>query len=317
MPLFSFGGYLSRFADWGGAFLSVRDFQRNENGKSILVIDEFPYAVMGNREIPSILQKQWDTVLKDENVMIILCGNAMSFIEKEILAEKNPLYGRAGGICRMDEMPYYDAVKSVKEYTPAEKATVYSICGGVPYYLEQFDTAFSLKENILRSVLTKGSILYSEPGFLLRQELREPSVYNSVISSIANGRTKLSEIQDDLMMEKNKLSVYLRNLIEPGLAERAVECSRSDRTSIQRGLYRIRNPFFRFWYAFVFPNLSLLEFGDTETVCKRLIEERLEQFVSSTSEDICIEYMKYRNMTLSLPFVFTECRQKVEQNDGD
>ncbi len=82
-------------------------------------------------------------------------------------------------------------------------------------------------------------------------------------------------------------------------------------------MYRIRNPFFRFWYAFVFPNLSLLEFGDTETVCKRLIEERLEQFVSSTSEDICIEYMKYRNMTLSLPFVFTECRQKVEQNDGD
>ena len=308
-PLFSFGSYLSRFSDWSGALLSVRDFRRNENGKSILVIDEFPYAVMGNSEIPSILQKQWDTVLKDENVMIILCGSAMSFIEKEILSEKNPLYGRASGIYRMDEMPYYDAVKFVENYSPSEKATVYSICGGVPYYLEQFDTAFSLKENIIRSVLRKGSILYSEPEFLLRQELREPSVYNSVISSIAMGRTKLSEIQDDLVMEKNKLSVYLRNLIELGLVERElpVECSRSDRTSIQRGLYRIKNAFFRFWYAFVFPSLSLLEFGDTETVYTRLIEPGLDQFVSSTFEDICIEYMKYRNMTLSLPFVFTQC----------
>lgn len=51
-----------------------------------------------NKSIPSILQNLWDTQLRDSNVMIVLCGSATSFIEKEILAEKNPLYGRATGI---------------------------------------------------------------------------------------------------------------------------------------------------------------------------------------------------------------------------
>ena len=46
---------------------------------------------------------------KDSNVMIILCGSAMSFIEKELLAEKNPLYGRATGIYKMNKMGFYDA----------------------------------------------------------------------------------------------------------------------------------------------------------------------------------------------------------------
>ena len=65
----------------------------------------------GNPSIPSILQNLWDTDLKDSNVMIILCGSAMSFIEKELLAEKNPLYGRATGIYKMNEMGFYDTAR--------------------------------------------------------------------------------------------------------------------------------------------------------------------------------------------------------------
>ena len=60
--------------------------------------------------IPSVLQNLWDEQLKDENVMIVLCGSAMSFIEKELLAEKNPLYGRATGIYKMESMGFYDAI---------------------------------------------------------------------------------------------------------------------------------------------------------------------------------------------------------------
>ncbi len=63
----------------------------------------------------------WDAAFRDSNVMIILCGSAMSFIEKELLAEKNPLYGRATGIYKMREMGFYDAVKFFPDYSDYDK----------------------------------------------------------------------------------------------------------------------------------------------------------------------------------------------------
>ena len=83
--------YITEFADWEKAFGAVLDLPYGDK-KKLFIIDEFPYMCKGNKSIPSILQNLWDTQLRDSNVMIVLCGSAMSFIEKEILAEKNPLY---------------------------------------------------------------------------------------------------------------------------------------------------------------------------------------------------------------------------------
>ena len=130
--------YISEFADWEKAFRSVDDLPYGDN-KKLLVIDEFPYMCRGNESIPSVLQKLWDTELKNSNVMIILCGSSMSFIEKNILAEKNPLYGRATGIYKMNEMPFYDAVRFFPDYSSRDKVIAYSVLGGIPHYLKQWD----------------------------------------------------------------------------------------------------------------------------------------------------------------------------------
>ena len=94
--------YISEFTDWEKAFRSITELPYGEK-KKLVVIDEFPYMCKGNESIPSVLQNLWDDLLKDENIMLILCGSAMSFIEKELLAENNPLYGRATGIYKMTE----------------------------------------------------------------------------------------------------------------------------------------------------------------------------------------------------------------------
>lgn len=307
-PMLENRRHFSSFQSWSEAFSSMTDLTPSSGGKRILIIDEFPYAVMGNKEIPSILQKEWDIHLMNENILIILCGSSMSFIEKDILREKNPLYGRATGIYKMEEMPFYDAVLFLDGYSFRDKMTVYSICGGIPYYLKEFDTSRTLEENIISITLKKGSILYSEPEFLLRQELREPGRYNSILCSIALEKTKFSEIQDDTAFDKGTLSVYLNSLIELGLIKRELPLSvaRGEKTNPQRGIYKIKNYFFRFWYAFVFPNTTLLEFGDPKTVYTKLVEPNLNYFVSSVFEDVCIEYLKVSNMKLALPFIFTE-----------
>ena len=180
--------YITEFTDWEKAFLSVMELPYGD-AKKLIVIDEFPYMCKGNRSIPSIMQNLWDETLKDENVMIILCGSAMSFIEKELLAEKNPLYGRATGIYKMNEMGFYDAVKFFPNYSDRDKVLAYAILGGIPHYLSQFDTKLSIAENIKKNILTKGCTLYSEVEFLLRQELRETPMYNSIIEAVACSAT--------------------------------------------------------------------------------------------------------------------------------
>jgi AAA+ ATPase superfamily predicted ATPase len=295
--------YISAFSDWETAIRSVLELP-SEGKKKLLIIDEFPYMCKGNASIPSILQVLWDEQLKNADVMIVLCGSAMSFIEKKILAEKKPLYGRATGIYKMTELPFSDAVKFFPNYSSEDKLLVFAVLGGIPHYLRQFNPDISLRDNIIKNVLTKGSVLYSEVEFLIRQELREPILYNTIIEAVALGNTQLNDIYTKTQFEKSKLSVYLKNLIELQIIERefSVLSGEKEQAASTRGLYRIKDNFFRFWFGFVFANTSDLESGDAEGVYQYMVESQLNDFASPVFEDVCRDFIRDKNRTGELPF---------------
>ena len=298
--------YIDSFTDWEDAFSAISELPYGDK-KRIIVIDEFPYMCKGNPEIPSILQNLWDAELRDKNVMLILCGSAMSFIEKELLAEKNPLYGRATGIYKMTAMDFYDAIKFFPDYSPEDKITVYSILGGTPHYLKQFDPNKSIEENVKKNILTKGAILYSETEFMLRQELRETQNYNAIIEAIALGNTRFNDIcQKSLIEDSSKVSVYLKNLIELGIVMREfpVSAKVKERANIRNGLYKLTDNFFKFWYAFGNVNFSELETGDVDGVYKYRIQPALHQYASFVFEDVSIAYLRKLQMKEELPFRF-------------
>ena len=300
--------YVEQFADWERAFSAVMDLPYG-NKKRLLIVDEFPYMCKGNPGIPSVLQKLWDEKLKDANIMIILCGSAMSFIEKELLAEKNPLYGRATGIYKMTEMGFYDVVRFFPHYSDRDKVLLYAVLGGIPHYLCQFASELSLADNIKQNILTKGCVLYSEVEFLLRQELRETTLYNSLIEAVALGNTRLNDIsQKSLVEDTSKTSVYLRNLIELGIIERefSVDVGAKERANTNRGIYKLTDHFFRFWYAFAFTNYSDLENGDVEGVYQYAVEPMLHEFASPVFEDICRQYVQKLQKANALPFRYSK-----------
>lgn len=300
--------YISQFTDWEQAFRSILELPYGDS-KKLLVVDEFPYMCKDNSSIPSILQNLWDEFFKDSNVMIILCGSAMSFIEKELLAEKNPLYGRATGIYKMTEMGFYDVIKFFPDYSDRDKVLLYSILGGIPHYLRQFDRELSLSENIQKNILTKGCALYSEVEFLLRQELRETMLYNSLIEAIALGNTRLNIIsQKSLVDDTSKASIYLRNLIELGIVKRefSINAGTKEHANTNRGLYRLTDNFFRFWYAFAFTNYSDLEAGDVDGVYRYAVEPLLHEYAALSFEDICRQYVQELQKSGSLPFRYSK-----------
>ncbi|MBO5369646.1 MAG: ATP-binding protein [Clostridia bacterium] len=299
--------YTDSFADWNKAFSFMGELGDVQKEKTVIVIDEFPYMCKNTPSIPSVLQIAWDTILKHKNIMLVICGSSMSFIEKELLSEKNPLYGRITGIYKMLPMPYYDAIKFLPHFSDEDKLTAYAILGGIPHYLKQFDSSKTLKENIITKILTKGTVLYSEVEFLLRQELRETAIYNTIIESIALGSSSFNEILTKTGIEKSKLSVYLKNLIELGIAEREFPVmSGAKEHSGNKGLYNLTDNYFRFWYAFGFSNLSELENDDALGVWEDYIENSLHDFASKSFENVCIEYMYRMNKQRRLPFRFSK-----------
>ena len=315
--------YIREFADWESALKSVLQLPYGDQ-KKLLIIDEFPYMCKGNDSIPSILQTLWDECLKDENIMLVLCGSAMSFIEKELLSEKNPLYGRATGIYKMDAMGFYDAAQFFPTYSHRDQIMAYAVLGGIPHYLRQFDPALSLEDNIKQNILTKGCVLYSEVEFLLRQELRETTLYNSIIEAVALGCTKLNDISvKSLVDDTSKTSVYLKNLIELEIIKRefSVNDGIKERANVSRGLYRLTDNFFRFWYAFVFTNISELESGDVDGVFDYSVKPVLHEFASLVFEDVCREYVRELQKSGKLPFRYKTMgrwwgRTTVRRKDG-
>lgn len=300
------GRYLSRFETWADALENILEIPGE--GRRLIIIDEFPYLVKSDPSLPSVLQNLWDSMLKNRNVMVVLCGSAMSYIENNLLAEKNPLYGRPTGILKMSPMDYATAAQFFPSFTAAEQVAAYSVLGGIPHYLAQFDDSLGLEENIRQHVLAKGCALYSEVDFLLHQELRETAVYNSIIQAIALGATTLGEIASRAMVEPPKASVYLKNLIELGIVERefSVGSSTKEQSKKTRGLYRMADEFFRFWYAFGFPNKSDLDMFDAQGVYRFFVAPNLRQYASLAFERICQDWMRRRNRAGNLPCRFGE-----------
>jgi AAA+ ATPase superfamily predicted ATPase len=205
-------------------------------------------------------------------------------------------------------MNFFDAIKFFPRYSPQDKAAAYAVLGGIPHYLNQCDPKKSLGENIKRTILSKGQVLYSEVEFLLRQELRETALYNTLIETIALGHRQLNEIHNLTQIDKVKISVYLKNLMELGIIEKeySVTSAKNERVHALRGLYHITDHFFRFWYRFVFTNYSALESGDAEGVYTTAVLPQMQEFTAYTFEYICRDYLWKLNLQNALPFRFTK-----------
>ena len=274
------------FSDWLDLFQAVADYKPNE--KKVLVIDEFPYLVKVNDSFPSILQNAWDEILKDSNVMLILCGSLISMMKKHALSYESPLYGRRTAQMRIAPLPFTTVYENQK-LSFEEAAEQYSITGGVPKYMEFFSDGQPLYEQIKENVLSKNGFLYEEPNFLLTDEVQVPTNYFSIIKVIADGNHKLGTIAGILGLETSALTPYLKTLSELGFIEKQVPVTEKNAEKTRKGLYFISDNFLRFWFRYVYPYKGELELDNTQISLDELDKDFKEKFVAFAYEDICKE----------------------------
>ncbi|TRZ77628.1 ATP-binding protein [bacterium] len=273
--------------DWEQFFKYIASKKK----KFILVIDEFPYLVDADPAIPSIFQKGWDLYLSKSPVFLILCGSSIGMMEEHTLHYKSPLYGRRSGQILVKPFSFFDLEEIFHKYSFEERLLIYSIVGGTITYLKPFLENKNIWQTVEKNILSKEQFLYEEVDFLLREELREPRNYFSILINLSLGKRKMSEIINATGFEKSTLSAYLAILARLLIIEKEIPITDRIPEKSKKGLYRISDNFFEFWFRYVFRYRELVEEGKQKEVLKN-IKASIVDLISRNYEEIACEIVK-------------------------
>ncbi len=263
--------------------------------KVILVIDELPYWAERDEALLSIMQKYIDTVWNDKNLKIILCGSALSFMEKKVLSEKSPLFGRRDSQIRLDAFNYLDAAKFVPDYSCEDKAVCYGITGGVARYLSMIDPSKSIDENIVRLFFRTDGYLYDETRNLLTQEFADIAIVNNIVEQIAAGENTLNTIAAKIGEKEPTVLYSLDKLINVGLVEKK-KCI-TDEKNKKKTQYVLKDYMFKFWYEFIPKATSVIEIGQGALYYQKAVKPVLHSFMGAVFEDMCRYYTLKQGIT--------------------
>lgn len=274
------------------AFLSFQSalehiFKLSEKERIILAIDEYPYVARSSKSLASTLQLLIDKYKDNSKLMLILCGSSMSYMEDHVLAYKAPLYGRRTAQMKILPFDFDETCRYFENFSDEDKALIYGIVGGTPQYLLQMNDELSVVDNIKNTYLNSTSALFEEPENLLKQEVREPALYNAIITAIATGASRMSEISGKVGEDTNVCSTYIKNLISLGIIQK--ETPYGEKAS-RKSVYSIEDNMFRFWYRFIPENNSIIARGAADLAYERIVPF-LPDYMGKVFEEICKQYL--------------------------
>ena len=254
----------------------------------VFVIDEYPYLAKAEKSISSRLQHIIDHSWQGSRIYLILCGSSMSFMEYQVLGYESPLYGRRTAQFKIQALTYREITEFHPELKAADQALLYGVTGGIPHYINKLDVESNLDEALLDNLFSTSSYLFEEPENLLKQELREPAIYNSVISAIAAGASHSNEISTKVGLESGVCAKYLKVLLDLGILKKETPITEKPG---KKTIYAIDDNFFRFWYRFVPRNMSVISAGRMRLIYEQAVKRFYPDYMGLVFEKMCQEYL--------------------------
>ena len=256
----------------------------------VFVIDEYPYLAKSKPAISAMLQHIIDHKWSESQMYLILCGSSMSFMENQVLGQESPLYGRRTGQFKIEPMNYRETAEFNPDLSAEDNALIYGITGGVPHYINKLDVRDDVDKALLDNFFDRSSYLYEEPANLLKQELREPAIYNAIIKAIAEGASRMNEIKLKAGAENAVVSKYLKTLIDLGLVKKETPITEKPG---KKTIYLLADNFFRFWYRFVPTNMSAIDSGRIRKTYPHAVKQYFSDYMGLVFEKMCQEYLLY------------------------
>lgn len=274
--------------------------------KRIIVINNFQHIIKFYPEFIDDVLKCLTDKWNNQKVLFLLVSDNPYFVENQMLAKLNENAYELSGLIKIDDISFIDFLKYFKKYNMMDLITAYSIIGGKAKYIEQWNPELSLKQNLLSTILNCDSYLYAKGCNILPMELREPTVYNTILLTIASGKEKLNDIHKSTGYSRAKISVYLNNLADFDIIEKIDSFDSPGRDNALKGIYKIKDSYISFFYKFIFPNISELTILDENVFYEKYIENKMTAFSETAFKNICVEYLKLLNALGRLPYNFIE-----------
>lgn len=283
------------FRSYDAALDELTALARNQ--RVVFVIDEYPYLAKAKPAISAMLQHIIDHKWTESKMYLILCGSPMSFMEGQVLGKESPLYGRRTGQFKIEPLDYKETAVFHPNLSPEGNSLIYGITGGVPHYINKLDVRDSVDEALLDNFFDRSSYLYEEPGNLLKQELREPAIYNAIIKAIADGASRVNEIKTKVGEENSVVAKYLKTLIDLGIVKK--ETPITEKTG-KKTIYLLADNFFRFWYRFVPSNMSAIDSGRISKIYQHSVKQYFPDYMGLIFEKMCQDHLLYYSEDLPI-----------------
>lgn len=254
----------------------------------VFVIDEYPYLAKAERSISSRLQHIIDHVWQESQLYFILCGSSMSFMEYQVLGYESPLYGRRTAQFKIQALTYREITVFHPDLSFEDQALLYGITGGIPHYINKLEVEGNLDDALLENLFNTSSYLFEEPENLLKQELREPAVYNSIITAVAGGAARANEISTKVGLDSGACAKYIHVLLDLGILKKETPITEKPG---RKTIYAIDDNFFRFWYRFVPRNMSAISAGRIQQIYAQAVKRCFPDYMELVFEKMCQEYL--------------------------
>ena len=279
-------------------------FTRIKSGnadKLVVVIDEFQSIVKKDKSFFDSILNLKNKKLYPGPVMIVLAASSLAWVRggmDELLGENAQ---SIDSIMELKEFSFLEVVRAFPKYSVSDAVALYGIAGGCPAYLNAWDGSKSIRENVCELILNPKGALFTEAEDFISRELRELSVYDTILYAMAGGNEKLNDLYQTTGYSRAKISVYLKNLAAFDVVEKIISFETGGWENTKKGIYRIKNPFLHFWFRFVYAHQSESYTMKPEEFYDTFVAKELHGYLAGYFVKVCREYVELLNLIGKTP----------------
>lgn len=289
----------------------LENISEESAGKKVILIDEFQNIVKVSESFMKELVRFLHNRTELEDVMIILCSSSIGWIENSMITKIGEAAYELSGLLKVRELSFENLVMRFPNFRIEECVEAYAVLGGIPGLWNQFDDKLTIQQNICRNILNPDSFLFEEGERMVTEQLRETSVYNTILASIAAGKHKLNDLYLHTEFSRAKISVYLKNLMELELVEKVFSYDTAGKENVQKGIYRIIHPFVNFYFTYMYPHMSALQTLSVGEYYNVYIYPYFKSYVAECFKGVCRQHLEKWNERGKLPIQFEDVGEWV------
>lgn len=292
----------------------LKNYLSDSNEKKIIIFDDFSNLLYYDSTFLNFLLSLTGEQNKAGSVMVLLCSNNVNWIENEMLNSLGDKSYDFSAIIKISDTDFGAYVNHFKEVPVNELFCVFCILGGSSKLWNRYNVSKSFKQNLTDEILIDKDLIISESETILPKDLRQTSVYNTILYYIACGYHKLNDLFKVTGIERAKISVYLKTLILHRIIYKEDSAEIGNKINYSKAIYKICDPFVNFWYTYIFPNYSSFLLINTDKFVKRFIEPSLETYIESYYPLLAKYLLTELCDKNKLPFKITDIKPYNDKN---